>query len=413
MSEQTPEQQGAQEPAAEQQAAPPRKRHRLRTTLIVIGTVLVLLVGGSYVAAAVMHVPAPHTLAQLEVAPPSMWGKYFPYRTVETGTTIELESAPATMPETVPWQGEQIPFDEFLSTTSTNSFVVLQDGKLAYEWYGDGYDDTTRQSSFSMAKSLVSLLVGQAIARGELSEDDTIAEVLPDYATGTAYDDVTVRELLDMTAGVDVSEVYNQYWPFTGTSLMYLTTDLPGFVKDHRTVDYEPGTKGVYRSVDTEILGLMLAQVTGKNLTELLTEGVWQPVGAEETARWNLDTDGGVEKAFAAVNATARDFARVGQMVLDDGKVGDQQVVPTEWITRIKTPAPLPVDGWQYSAQWWHPPGGDGKELSMLGVYGQYTYVNPTTGTVIVKLSDTTEADEDEEDVYGVLRAVAADVSAQ
>lgn len=388
-------------------ASPPRKRHRLRNTLITVGLVLVLLVGGAWAATVVMKVPDPVTLAQLEVAPPSKWGDYFPARTVEAGEPRALESAPVDMPTEVPWKGSQIPFQEFLDTTSTNSFLVLQDGKVAYEWYADGYDETTRQSSFSMAKSLVSLLVGQAIARGELSEDDRVVDLLPGWETGTAYDEVTVRELLDMTAGVDVSEVYNEYWPFTGTSRMYLTTDLPGFVKDNRRVDYEPGTKGIYRSVDTELLGLVLAEVTGQNLSDLLSEGIWKPVGAESSATWNLDTEGGVEKVFAAVNATARDFARVGQLVLEDGQVDGEQVVPQEWITRIETPAPLPVDGWQYSAQWWHPPGGDGQDLSALGVYGQYIYVNRETGTVIVKLSDH-GTDQDEEETYAVMRDIAA-----
>ncbi|WP_395656456.1 serine hydrolase domain-containing protein [Nocardioides sp.] len=391
---------------------PRRTRRRWLRALVAVAVVLVLLVGGAFVATAVMKLPPPQTLARLEFAPPSTWGDYFPYRTIEAGEPRPLESAPASMPETVPWKGEQIPFDEFLTSTSTNSFVVLQDGKLAYEWYADGYDDSTLQSSFSMAKSLVSLLVGQAIARGELSEDDRVVDLLPDYETGTAYDQVTVRELLDMTAGIDVSEVYNEYWPFTGTSRMFLTTDLPGFVKDNRSVDYEPGTKGVYRSVETETLGLILAEVTGQNLSDLLSEGIWKPVGAESPARWSLDQEDGTEKAFASVNATARDFARVGQMVLDDGRVGDQQVVPRSWITRIETPAPLEVDGWPYSAQWWHPPGGDGADLSMLGVYGQYTYVNPETGTVIVKLSDY-GTDQDEQETYDVLRSVADHLAAQ
>lgn len=391
---------------------PDRRRRRWRWVLVVVPLTLALLVGGAYVATAVMEVPPPHTLAKLETAPPSKWGELFPYRTVEAGEPRVLEEAPATMPDTVPWKGSEIPFDEFLTTTHTNSFLVLQDGRLAYEWYADGVDASTRQSSFSMAKSLVSLLVGQAIGRGELTEDDRVVDLLPGYATGGEYDDVTVRELLDMTAGVDVSEVYNEYWPFTGTSRMYLTTDLPGFVHDHRSVDYTPGTKGVYRSVDTELLGLILAEVTGQNLSDLLSEGIWKPVGAEESARWNLDHEGGVEKAFASVNATARDFARVGQLVLDDGRVDGRQVVPRAWITRIETPAPLEVDGWEYSAQWWHPPGGDGADLSMLGVYGQYTYVNPETGTVIVKLSDH-GTDQDEQETYDVLRSVADHVSAE
>jgi len=388
------------------------QRRRWRRVAIAIAVVLVVVVGGAYAATAVMKVPPPHQLAKISTSEPSRWGDLFPYRTIEAEEPRALVRDPATMPGQVPWKNGELSFEEFLETTHTNSFVVLQDGELAHEWYADGYDSTTLQSSFSMAKSLVSLLVGQAVDRGELSEDDLLVDLLPELETGGDYDDITVRHLLDMTSGIDVSEVYNEYWPFTGTSRMFLTRDLPGFVADHREVDSEPGTKAVYRSVNTEVLGLVLAEVTGKDLSELLSEGIWKPVGAAYDARWSLDREDGHEKAFAAVNATARDFARVGQLVLDRGKVGRQRVLPASWVDRVATPAPLPIDDWGYSAQWWHPSGGDGKDFSALGIYGQYTYVNPTTGTVIVKLSDH-GTEQDEQETFDVLRAVAEHVAAQ
>lgn len=380
----------------------------MRRILIAIPVVLLLLVGSAYIATTIMKVPPPHTLLKISSSAPSKWGEYFPSRTIEAGQSRRLVTAPEPLPEKVPWKGSQISFDEFLKKTHTNSFVVLQDGKLASEWYRDGFDSSTRQSSFSMAKSLVSLLVGQAIDRGELSEDDRLVDLLPDFETGEDFDKITVRHLLDMTAGIDVSEVYNEYWPFTGTSRMFLTRDLPGFVKDHRTVDYEPGTKADYRSVDTEVLGLILAKVTGKDLSQLLSEGIWKPMGAERSATWSLDRDGGHEKAFAAVNATARDYARVGQLVLDAGRVGDQQVLPVAWVDRIATPAPLTIDDWGYSAQWWHPSGGVGVDFSAIGIYGQYTYVNPDTKTVIVKLSDH-GTEQDEQETFEVFRAMVGD----
>lgn len=389
-----------------------RPRRRWRRALVAVPVVLALLIAGAYVATTLLKVPPPHVLVRISTAAPSTWGELFPYRTIEAGTARALTSAPADLPAQVPWKGSQIPLEEFLATTHTNSFVVLQDGRLAHEWYADGFDAASRQSSFSMAKSLVSLLVGQAVGRGELAESDRLVDLLPELETGGAYDEITIRDLLDMTAGIDVSEVYNEYWPFTGTSRMFLTRDLPGFVEDNRTVDHQPGTQADYRSVDTEVLGLVLAQVTGKSLSALLSEGIWKPIGAEHSARWSLDQEGGHEKAFAAVNATARDYARVGQLVLDEGRVGDRQVLPREWVTRISTPAPLPIDEWGYSAQWWHPSGGDGQDLSALGIYGQYTYVSPATGTVIVKLSDH-GTEQDEQETFEVLRAIADQVGSE
>lgn len=211
-----------------------------------------------------------------------------------------------------------------------------------------------------------------------------------------------------MTAGIDVSEPYNEYWPVTGTARMFLTTDLVGFLKDNRVVDRTPGTAGDYRSLETQVLGLILERVTGQHPADLLSDGIWGPVGAEHSATWSLDREDGLEKAFCCVSAIARDYARVGQLVLDDGRVGDTQVLPQAWVRRISTPAEHRVSEVPrgYSAQWWHPTGGNPGVLSMLGVYGQYVYVDPDTRTVIVKLSDH-GTEQDEQDTYDVMHAVS------
>ncbi len=159
------------------------------------------------------------------------------------------------------------------------------------------------------------------------------------------------------------------------------------------------------------MLGLILARVEGKPLADLLSERIWKPMGAEAEATWNLDRPGGLEKAFCCINATARDFARLGLLVTDQGRAGGTRIIPARWIDRIGTPARRAVDGWQYSAQWWHAPGGDDGDISAIGVYGQYVYVNRRTGTVIVKLSDH-GAEQDETDTLAVMQAIAADLEA-
>lgn len=394
--------------SATESIRPRRRARRLRRVAIIVVTVLAVLSAGAYAGAALMKVPAPPDLYRLSTTPPSEWGNYFSSRTIEAGTPRALQSAPQSVPQEVPWKGSTVPFEEFLSLTHTNSFVVLRNGELAYEWYGDGFDAATAQSSFSMAKSMISLLIGQAIDRGELAEDDLLVDLLPDFKTGTEYDQITVRHLLDMAAGIDVSETYNEYWPFTGTSRMFLTRDLVDFLKDHRVVDRTPGTAGDYRSVETQVLGLILERVTNQHLADLLSDGIWKPVGAERSATWSLDHEDGLEKSFCCINATARDYARVGQLVLDDGRVDDVQVLPRAWVQRISTPAEHRVSDvpWGYSAQWWHPTGGNTGVLSMLGIYGQYVYVDPETHTVIVKLSDH-GTEQDEQDTFDVLHAVS------
>lgn len=382
----------------------PRPRRRLRRVLVTVGVTLAVLVGGAYVAAEVADVPAPHVLVRTANLPPSQWESAFAYRTVEAGAPRALETGDTTLPDEVPWPGGDIAFDDFLERTNTNSFVVLHDGKLVHEWYGDDFDTSTRQPSFSVAKSMVSLLIGQSIGRGEITEDTLLVDVVPELKTGGDYDLITVGHLLDMKAGVAVSEVYRRYWPFTGTSLMYLTEDLPAFVANRTEVDRVPGEKGQYRSVETQLLGLVLEKVTGENLSTLLSEGIWTPMGAEADATWSLDREDGHEKAFAAVNAVARDYARLGQLVLDDGRAGDTQVIPEAWIERISTPS-VQLGDMGYSAQWWHPFEGS-ETMSALGIHGQYVFIDPVQDVVVVKLSDHGDQ-QDEQETLDVLQAVA------
>lgn len=386
---------------------PSRRRRYLLRAAVGFAATLVLLIAAAFGATAIMSLPSPPTLAQLMFAPPSTQGELFASRTVPASPNPRpLPKAEAPLPDTVPWKGARIPVAEFLDTTKTNSFVVLRDGVMIHEWYRDGVGPTTKQSSWSVAKSVVSLLIGRAIEAGQMSEDDRLVDLLPELATGADYDKVTIGDLLDMSSGIDVSENYNKWAPFTGTARMYLTTDLAEFVDGHRTLIFPPGSKGDYRSVDTQLLGMALARVTGTSLSELLARDIWAPIGAVDDALWNLDREGGQEKAFCCLNATARDFAKIGQLVADGGRVGEQQIVPPAWIERISTPSPHRVSDEGYSAQWWHPDGGDGADLSAVGVYGQYIWVDPPSGTVIVKLSDYGTS-QDETETFEVFRTIA------
>ena len=381
--------------------------HRWRRRFLAAIVAVASLIGLTYVGTALLHVPPPHTLIHLQTTETSQQGIVFPSRPVtSTGPARPFEtSTDVTLPATVPWKGHDIPLQQMLDTTNTRAFLVLHGGKLVHEWYSEGVDASTTMSSWSVAKSVVSLLVGQAIGRGDLSEDDRLVDILPELRTGTDYDTVTVGDLLDMASGIDISENYNPWWPFTGTARLLLSTDLPGYVADHRTLSFEPGSKAEYRSVDTLMLTMILAKVDGRPLSTILSEDLWTPMGAEYAANWNLDRPGGIEKGFCGLNATARDFAKIGQLVLDHGKIGNTQVVPSAWINRLSTPSALPLDGWGYSAQWWHPPTSDG-DFTAIGVYGQYIYVNPAADTVIVKLSDY-GTEQDELDTVDAMRAIA------
>ncbi|WP_232630952.1 serine hydrolase domain-containing protein [Methylobacterium sp. Leaf118] len=369
-----------------------------------------LVAGGTWTTTALLGLPNPVTLAALAVLEPSAVGPWFAGRTVPAPAQARaLPAKPRRILEQVPWKGQSVSLATMLAATHTNAFLVVQNDGLAHEWYRPGTGPATLFPSWSVAKSIVSLLVGSAIARGRLAETDRVSDLLPELRNAAVFGQISVRNLLDMTSGLAVPENYDPRRPLTGTAGMYLTRDITAFVRDHAQLAFKPGSEGQYRSIDTEVLGLILARVEGKPLADLLSERIWKPMGAQAAATWNLDRSGGVEKAFCCLNATARDFARFGLLVADQGRAGQARIIPTRWIERIATPARRVVDGWQYSAQWWHAPGGDDGDISAIGVYGQYVYVNRETGTVIVKLSDH-GAEQDEAETLAVMQAIAVDL---
>ncbi|MFT3944535.1 MAG: serine hydrolase [Ancrocorticia sp.] len=445
-------------------------RPRWRTWLAGILAAVLTITALAYGITATMRVPPPHQWANFFTTQPSEQGQVFPARPVENlgearpfevdgngesggssesdGGSPGIADGPGEgggpgevdgssegdkIPGTVPWKGSDIPLDEMLDVTNSRAFLVVHDGKIVYEWYSEGVDGESGLSSWSVAKSVVSLMIGQAIGRGDLSEDDLLVDVLPELRTraegpaGSAasptpydevtydvatydvatYDEVTVRDLLDMASGIDVSENYNPWWPVNGTARLLLSTDLPGYLSlpENQQLAFEPGSQGEYRSVDTQLLAMIVAKVNDRPLSEVASTDLWTPLGAESGATWNLDREGGTEKGFCCLNATARDFAKIGQMVLDNGRVGDTQVVPAEWIERISTPSGLKLGDWNYSAQWWHSPNSDG-DFTAIGVYGQYIYVDPDARTVIVKLSDH-GTEQDEVETVDAMRFIA------
>lgn len=365
------------------------------------------LLGAAWIATAALSVHDPVTLVRLLLSPPSRVGRLLPASRVPAAPHPRPWPArPEPWLAGVPWKGGIVPVGSFLRETHTAAFLVLRHGVLVREWYRPDTGPDTPLSSWSVAKSMLSLLVGQAIGAGTLREEQRLVDLLPDLGAAGADPRITVRDLLDMTAGVGVPENYSPWRPLSGTAGLYLTHDIDRFVRAHAgDLAFAPGSRGAYRSIDTELLGLVLARAQHRPLATLLAEGLWAPLGATDPASWNLDRPGGIEKAFCCINATARDFARIGQLVLDDGVAGGRQVVPRNWIRRLEQPAPHLVDGFAYSGQWWHVPGPD-RDLAAIGVYGQYVYVNLDHGTVIVKLGDH-GAEQDEVETLEVLRSLA------
>ena len=349
--------------------------------------------------------PEPIAAIKLGLAPASKTPDLMPFHIIK-GAPADESAWVATNSERITeviWQGKKVTFDEFLSATQTNAFLVVRDGKITYEKYLNGKTESTVLPSYSVAKTMTSLVIGQLIDEGVLRESDTFVSILPTFKAGTSFDKVTIKDLLDMNSGIGVSDNYPSGPSGWGVAIaqMYATTDMNFFINNNRKMREEPGTFPEYRSVNTQMLGLIVQEVTGKKLADEFSDRIWKLVGADYDATWNVDKVGGHEKAFCCFNATARDYARVGVALMDDRS----GVASPAWTARLSTPVVTLDYGWGYSAQMWHPfPGIN----LMMGLHGQYIYQDKANNTVIVKLSDMpTSADGISDDFADVLKQIS------
>ena len=377
-----------------------------RNIIVALLAVYILL----FSATRIIHYPEPIATIRLGLAPASKTPTLMPSHIIEPATTpVPWSTGKEAMPDNVNWGGEKISFDEFLSKTSTNAFLVIRDGVITYEWYNKSTNAQTRLPSYSVAKTMTSLMIGQLIAQGKIKESDTFVKYFPQYRTGGSFDKITIQNLLDMQSGVGVIDDYPTGPSGWGVAIaqMYATTDLNFFLEHNRKMSWDPGTKAEYRSVDTQMLGFIIHKVTGMKVADYFSQHIWQPIGAEDSAFWNVDHVGGLEKTFCCFNATARDYARVGALILNNGasRVGTANLINATWMTRLATPVVTLDHGWEYSAQIWHP---FTETMMMLGLHGQFILIYPKTHTVIVKLSnEPTDSGNSEELTTNILHDIA------
>lgn len=368
-----------------------------------VATFLVILYVALFALTKVIHYPEPIAAIRLGLAPASKTPDLMPAHTITAkpgapwtvGTPEEITE--------VTWNGKSVPFEQFMEETDTNAFLVIRKGKVAYEKYLNGKTASTVLPSYSVAKTMTSLVIGQLIDESAIKESDTFVSVLPEFTAGTSFDKVTIKDLLDMNSGIGVSDNYPSGPSGWGVAIaqMYASTDVNWFLKNNRKMREEPGTFPEYRSVNTQMLGLIVQKITGQKLADAFSERVWQKVGADFNATWNVDRVGGYEKAFCCFNATARDYARVGQALMS----GNPKIASTSWKARLSTSSVTLDYGWGYGAQMWHPYPGINL---MMGLHGQYIYMDALHDTVIVKLSDMpTSSDGISVKVAAVLREIA------
>lgn len=285
----------------------------------------------------------------------------------------------------------------YLDRQRATGLLVLRHGEVVAEHYRYGRKDDARFLSFSMAKSVTSLLIGQALALGIISSLDDRADQYVKALAGSPYGATTIRQLLRMSSGLTFSERYDgkdDIARLSRASAGAPDAGRPLDVLRSITERHSPaGEKFVYASAETDVLGRVLTAATGKNMAELTAEWLWKPMGAEHDAFWRVSSDG-QEQSFGGFNASLRDWGRLGLLLANDGRVGEKQVLPRDYLLDATDPARQPAafrprkatPYFGYGYQFWLLPLKE-RSFAMQGIHGQTIYVQPSSGIVLVLTS--------------------------
>ena len=308
--------------------------------------------------------------------------------------TLPASSNPQPWPEGPLWG--KVELDEagqgWLEDSKTASFLVIQHDSLIYESYLRGHDATTLTNSFSMVKSITAMAVGLAVQQGLIDEQAPVSTYLPRFAEGDNAS-LTVQELLQMRSNIPFGESYKD--PFGFQAKAYYRDDNRTLLEPYR-VDGDPGTVFHYQGGNTMLLAEILDAVRDGNLSQDISNGIWEQMGAEHDAFWGLDGDpaeGAVERAFAQYYATTRDYARFGQMLLDSGAWKGSQLLDKGYVKRMITPVNQLTDEvatTYYGYQIWLGTTDDGLQFSLMeGLRGQMVISIPSLDMVVVRTGYT------------------------
>ncbi|MDV4145815.1 serine hydrolase domain-containing protein [Shimia sp. FJ5] len=274
---------------------------------------------------------------------------------------------------------------DWIDARSVTALVVLKDGALVHESYHLGTAPEDRRISWSVAKSYLSALFGVIYDEGHIdSLDDPVTKYAPSLKGG-AYDGATIRNVLQMSSGVTFDEDYLDYDSDINRMgrVIALGGTMDGFAEGLTETFTAPGATWQYVSIDTHILGMVIRGATGRDIPSLLSEKIIAPLGYEDAPYYITDGEG-VAFVLGGLNIRTRDYARFGQMFLQDGAYNGQQVVPAPWVAESTVASANTAEGAiGYGYQWWVPIGATEGEYLGRGIYGQYIYVNKPLGVVI------------------------------
>lgn len=319
--------------------------------------------------------------------------RLFPTRTIKAGGTVrDLPEADKPLGEVSFTEGDKT-YDlyDVMALDSFTAMIVLKDGKIAFETYQRGNTPETRWMSMSVAKSITSTLAAIAIKEGKLPGlDAAVTDYVP-ALKGSAYEGVTLRDVLMMSSGVRWNETYTNPASDRRALLKAQIAQEPGSAMKLMAGlprAAEPGTVNNYSTGETQVLGEIVRGAVGKPLAEYLSEKIWVPYGMEADANWWLDSADGHEIGGSGLSATLRDYARFGQFFLDNGTIGGSSILPDGWVKEAAGPTTL-KDGSKldYGYMWWTgwtaPSIADGA-FAAVGIQGQNIYINPKRNVVIV-----------------------------
>lgn len=325
--------------------------------------------------------------------------EFFEHHVVAAGAPQPLPRAdPIALPTSFSLDGKTIEMQEHLSRFGVQGLLVIKDGAIVFEEYYEGGDAQSRFTSWSAAKSFTGTLVGMAVHKGLIhSIEDLVTDYLPDLA-GTAYEGATIRNVMNMSSGMAVDKL-NAGGKIQDTMDMMSDWIVWNTAFSQHLGSFSsaaaPGTKWNYNNLDSHVLSMIVAKVSGMSYAQTVSEWMWTPLNAAHDATWQTNTAGDKGEAigFCCLQATGQDYARLGLLMLNDGVWNGTRLLPEGWVQDVTSVESdhLKLDKSNYQLQWWLDPDRPG-HFAALGRWGQAVYVSQPDNVVVVRFSiDTNE----------------------
>lgn len=312
-----------------------------------------------------------------------------------SGTIDKLGQHPFPLPRHFSYNNQTIDMQGWIEGSSTTALIVLKENNITFEKYYQGTDEFDQRISWSMAKSFLSAIFGVAVEEGLIADlSEPVTKYVPSLI-GSGYDGVSIKNVLQMSSGIYFNEDYGDFGSDINRMgrLMAFGGSFDEFATTLTRVR-EQGTYMSYVSMDSHVVGMVLRAATGKNIEDYFDEKLWSKLDTEREAIYITDSTG-EPMVLGGLNLISRDYLRLGKLYRDDGRLDNEQIIPTRWIEESITPdAPHLMPGkrnsadthWGYGYQWWIPENAN-EEFLAIGIYGQYIYINRLANVVIVKNS--------------------------